>query len=170
MEESKSTNRSIKLLSSDGYMLNIDMKTACLSGFVRGMVETDPDFGLYEIHNVKYHILEIVIRFLNLLSRNASMREIEKPINSSIMSENVDSWAAEFIDEEYNSKYIYDIILAANYMDIDSLRNLACAKVVASSILNKTTEQMRVKLDIIDDTTDEQKILFKEEESWCNND
>lgn len=61
--------------------------------------------------------------------KNNNPAEIEKPIKSSDMSENVsDPWDAKFIDIE-NLEELFEIILAANFLDIKSLLDLSCAKV-----------------------------------------
>ena len=49
-------------------------------------------------------------------------------------------WYADFIDVEQD--FLFELINAANYMDIQPLLNLSCAK-VASSIKNKTPEEIR---------------------------
>lgn len=57
---------------------------------------------------------------------------IEKPLRSKIMKDVCkDTWDADFIDKiqtEGGNQQLYDIILAANYMDIKSLLHLGCAK------------------------------------------
>lgn len=61
--------------------------------------------------------------------KNNTPPEIEKPIKSIDMLENVsDPWDAHFIDIE-NLEEIFEIILAANFLDIKSLLDLSCAKV-----------------------------------------
>ena len=55
----------------------------------------------------------------------------EKPLKSNVMK-NVceDPWDAEYIDKVGERRQLlYDLILAANYMDIKSLLHLGCAKV-----------------------------------------
>jgi hypothetical protein len=54
-----------------------------------------------------------------------------------------DAWDAEFIDRiGENRQMLYDLILAANYMDIKSLLHLGCAK-VASLIKGQPLEKIK---------------------------
>jgi hypothetical protein len=52
----------------------------------------------------------------------------------------VPEWDAKFVDIEQET--LFELILAANYMDVKSLLDLTCAK-VASMIKGKTPEQIR---------------------------
>jgi len=54
-----------------------------------------------------------------------------------------DKWDAEFIDNiGINRQQLYDLILAANYMDVKSLLHLGCAK-VASLIKGQPLEKIK---------------------------
>jgi len=58
---------------------------------------------------------------------------VEKPLRSKIMKDVCkDKFDADFIDRiGENRQALYDLILAANYMDIKSLLHLGCAKVAS---------------------------------------
>ena len=55
------------------------------------------------------------------------MVEIEKPLKSAKMEEVVSEWDAAYVDVE--QEMLFELILAANFMDIKSLLDLTCAKV-----------------------------------------
>jgi len=57
----------------------------------------------------------------------------------------VPKWDADFVNIEQET--LFELILAANYMDIKSLLDLTCAK-VASMIKGKTPEQIRQTFNI----------------------
>ena len=80
------------------------------------------------------------------------MPEIEKPLKSENMAEVVPDWDAKFV--EIDQADLFELILAANYMDIKSLLDLTCAK-VASLIKGKTPEQIRKTFNIVNDFTPE---------------
>lgn len=77
--------------------------------------------------NVKKPILQKVMEYCEK-HRTDNPPEIEKPLKTSNLSEIVDAWDAKFIDIE-NLEELFEIILAANYLDIKSLLDLSCAKV-----------------------------------------
>ena len=51
------------------------------------------------------------------------MKEIEKPLKSNKMEENVDKWDADFINLE--DSVLYQIVTASNYLMIQPLLDLA---------------------------------------------
>ena len=59
---------------------------------------------------------------------NGPMADIEKPLKSPKMEEVVSQWDASFVDIE--QEMLFELILAANYMDIKPLLDLTCAKVL----------------------------------------
>ena len=63
------------------------------------------------------------------------------------MEENVsDKWYAHFINK-FDNDNLMKILLAANYMDIKSLINLAAAK-IASQIKDKTPKEIRERFKL----------------------
>ena len=64
-------------------------------------------------------------------------QEIEKPLKSANMADVVSPWDANFV--ELDHEMLFELILAANYVDIKSLLDLSCAK-VASMMKDKSPE------------------------------
>lgn len=57
------------------------------------------------------------------------MNEIEKPLKSANMHDVVQEWYAKFV--EVQQETLFELILAANYMDIKPLLDLTCATVAS---------------------------------------
>ena len=114
--------------------------------------------------NVKTSVLTKVIAFLNHHVVTEPMSEIEKPLKSSNMSEVVQPFYAEFVAVE--QEILFELILAANYMDIKPLLDLTCAT-VASMIKGKSPEEIRKTFNIVNDFTPEEEAQVREENKWC---
>lgn len=128
------------------------------------MVEDgDPDEE-YPLPNVKSAILSKVIEYCNY-HKDSPPEEISKPLRSANLSEcNVSEWDIEYVNIE--KEILFELILAANYMDIKPLLDLCCAK-VASMIRGKTVEQIRSEFNIVNDFTPEEEARVREENKWC---
>lgn len=61
---------------------------------------------------------------------------------------------------------LFDLILAANYMDIKSLLDLACKR-VAAEIKDKTPDEIRSRFGLENDLTPEEEEQVKRENTWC---
>ena len=104
--------------------------------------------------------LEKIIQYCKHRYENGQY-EIEQPLTSSVMSEVVPEWYANFIDIDH--KEIFDILNTAVYMLIDTLVDLCCAK-ISSMIRGKDPEEIRKIFNITDDFSLEEKKKFKLEE------
>jgi len=76
----------------------------------------------------------------------------------------VSEWDSEYVNIE--QEVLFELILAANYLDSKSLLDLTCAK-VASMIKGKTTEEIRKQFNIVNDFTPEEEAQVREENRWC---
>ena len=92
------------------------------------------------------------------------MTEIEKPLKSQVMADVVQKWYADFVDLE--QVLLFELILAANYMDIKPLLDLTCAT-VASMIKGKSPEEIRSTFNITNDFSPEEEAQVREENKWC---
>ena len=66
--------------------------------------------------------------------------EIEKPLSSTDLSQVVDEWHASFVNVD--QEMLFEVVMAANYLDIKPLLELSCAK-VASLIKGKSVQEIR---------------------------
>ena len=73
-------------------------------------------------------------------------------------------WDADFVNIEQET--LFELILAANYMDIKPLLDLTCAS-VASLIKGKSPEDIRRTFNIQNDFTPEEEAQVREENKWC---
>jgi len=113
--------------------------------------------------NVKSKVLGKVIEFMQH-HVDKPMAAIEKPLRSDKMDEVCkDKWDATYINVP--QELLFEIILAANYMDIKDLLDLSCAK-VASLIKGKTPAEIRKTFNITEDFTPAEEIKVRVDNPW----
>jgi len=136
-----------------------------MSELAKSMIEEEDDEETPEVPlpNVKSSVLTKVIDFCKHYATEP-MNEIEKPLKSAVMAEVVQSWYADFVNVE--QVLLFELILAANYMDIKPLLDLTCAT-VASMIKGKTPEEIRRTFNITNDFSPEEEAQVREENKWC---
>merc|ERR1719453_1062652 len=133
----------IKLTSKDKKETTVDKKNALISNLIKQTLDTDSTCTEIPIPGVEGAILDKVIEYM-VHHEGVEPAIIEKPLRSKIMKDVCkDAWDATFIDTIGEDRQtLYDLILAANYMDIKSLLHLGCAK-VASLIKGQPLEKIK---------------------------
>ena len=124
----------VKLLCSDGDTVEVDIKAAEQSVLIKGLIEESGTEEEIPLPQVKKSILEKVVVFCTH-SLDHQTPEIDKPLSHSDMAQVVDAWHAEYID--IPQEELFELVMAANYLDVKPLLELSCAK-VASQIKNKS--------------------------------
>merc|ERR1711964_195922 len=125
-------------------------KAALMCNLVKNIFEGDKTAGSekdpIEIKQVNAQILKLVVAYLKRHDGKVPA-EVPKPIKATKMEKVVeDPKDAEFIDG-LTKEDVFQVILAANYMDIKSLLHLGCAK-IATLIKGKSPEEIK---DILGD-------------------
>jgi len=158
--------KTVHLHSQDGESYDVPLSVAVMSELVKTMIDEgqdDEEAQEIPLPNVKAVILAKVIEFMQH-SKVEPMTEIEKPLKSANMTEVVQEWYSTFVNVEQET--LFELILAANYMDIKPLLDLTCAS-VASMIKGKTPEEIRKTFNIVNDFTPEEEAQVREENKWC---
>eukprot|EP00933_Yihiella_yeosuensis_P035309 TRINITY_DN2882_c1_g1_i1.p1 TRINITY_DN2882_c1_g1~~TRINITY_DN2882_c1_g1_i1.p1 ORF type:complete len:194 (-),score=45.58 TRINITY_DN2882_c1_g1_i1:140-634(-) len=154
----------LKLRSSQGEVFEVDPEVACMSTLIKNMVDDSGTDEEIPLPNVKTAILSKVIDYCKFHKENPP-EEIHKPLKSvSLLECGVSHWDDEYVNIE--QEVLFELILAANYLDIKSLLDLTCAK-VASMIKGKNTEEIRKQFNIVNDFTPEEEAQVREENRWC---
>lgn len=162
--ESQGQESNIKLISKEGKEFTISKKAAELSLLIKNARD---DLGADEaipLPEVDEKSLEKIIVFLNKWD-GVPPAEIEKPLKSSNIRDAVNcQWSADFIDD-LDLEALTNITVSANYMDIPSLLDLACAK-LASMCKDKTEDEIFKSFGITDTFSEEERQKLKEENKW----
>lgn len=167
---SSSNEPTVTLTSKDGEQFVVPVSVAKMSELIKGTMGEDENDDDDDNHmdiplpNVKADVLQKVIDYCKHYILVEPMNEIEKPLKSNNMGEVVQKWYADYVDVE--QVMLFELILAANYMDIKPLLDLTCAT-VASMIKGKTPEDIRATFNIKNDFTPEEEAQVREENKWC---
>ena len=68
---------------------------------------------------------------------------------------------------DFNDEVLFDIILAANYLDIKDLLDLSCKRVADDIKKCKTPQEIRRRYNIKNDFTPEEEEEIRNENAWC---
>ncbi len=158
----------VTLKSQDDQTFVVDKQVAERSVLLKNMLE---DIGESDhpipLPNVTGRVLKRVIDYCTHHKDDAvAPPEEEKDIfDNRRRLDDVDEWDSHFIKTGTNEE-LFEIILAANYMDIKPLLDLGC-KTVASMIKGKTAPQIRDMFGIENDFTPEEEEQIRKENEWA---
>ncbi|PNH02915.1 SCF ubiquitin ligase complex protein SKP1b [Tetrabaena socialis] len=156
------TKQTIKLMTSDSQMFEVDEDAAFLSQTVRNLVEDAGSEGVIPLPNVSGRILASVIEYCKYHAQPEKKGADGQPTPKT--EADVKLWDDEFakVDQET----LFSIILAANYMNIKGLLDLTC-KTVANMIKGKDVEEIRKIFNIKNDFTPEEEEEVRRENQWA---
>ncbi|XP_044970849.1 SKP1-like protein 1B isoform X2 [Hordeum vulgare subsp. vulgare] len=170
------TTRKITLKSSDGEEFDVDKTVAMESQTLRHMIEDVCADNAIPFPNVNSKILSKVIEYckqhVQARPKPADSTAADAAANSSTSAPAVapaptvdmKSWDVEFI--KVDQATLYDLILAANYLDIKGLLDLTC-QTVADMMKGKTPEEIRKTFNIENDFTPEEEAEIRKENQWA---
>ncbi|KAM3193986.1 hypothetical protein ACQJBY_035609 [Aegilops geniculata] len=162
----------ITLKSSDGEEFEVEEAVAMESQTIRHMIEDDCADNGIPLPNVNSKILSKVIEYCNkhvqakpadgaAAGAGASDAAAAAP---AAPAEDLKNWDAEFV--KVDQATLFDLILAANYLNIKGLLDLTC-QTVADMIKGKTPEEIRKTFNIKNDFTPEEEEEIRRENQWA---
>lgn len=153
----------VKLLSSDATEHEVDKDVAIMSGTVKNTLDDIGDIDApVPLPNVTGKILSKVIEYCQYHYENPIPESEAKKYENRMG--NIIPWDAEFC--KVDQATLFELILAANYLDIKPLMDLAC-KTVAGMLKGKTAEEIRQTFNIKNDFTPEEEMQVLKDSDWC---
>lgn len=175
-----SKDSAVKIVSSDNHLFTTSLEVAIVSKTIKNLIE---DSGIDEtipVPNVSGKILARTIEYItfhnthdferfskeNGVSDTSPSSESAAVTNSDTNenSEKVKQFDIDFVNVDQST--LFDLILAANYLNIKSLLDLTC-KTVAGMIKGKTPEEIRKQFNIKNDFTPEEEEEVRRENQWA---
>ncbi|XP_031635009.1 S-phase kinase-associated protein 1-like [Contarinia nasturtii] len=156
----------IKLESSDGEIFDTEIDVARCSGTIKTMlddcgIEDDDGGATVPLKNVNSYILR---RVLEWAKHHHNDKPVDDDENKEKRTDDISAWDADFL--KCDQGVLFDLILAANYLDIKSLLDAGC-KTVANMIKGKTPEEIRSTFNIKNDFTSAEEEQVRKENEWC---
>ncbi|KAM7292610.1 S-phase kinase-associated protein 1 [Ixodes scapularis] len=156
----------IKLQSSDGEVFDVDVEIAKASVTIKTMLEDlgmdDDEDEVVPLPNVNSAILKKVIHWATYHKDDPPPPEDDE--NKEKRTDDISSWDADFLKVDQGT--LFELILAANYLDIKGLLDVTC-KTVANMIKGKTPEEIRKQFNIKNDFTPSEEEQVRKENEWC---
>ncbi|KAL2512830.1 SKP1-like protein 1A [Abeliophyllum distichum] len=153
--------KKITLRSSDGEVFEVEEVVALESQTIKHMVEDDCADNVIPLPNVTGKILSKIIEYCKKHVEAASAKADDKV---SANDDDLKAFDADFVKVDQGT--LFDLILAANYLNIKSLLDLTC-QTVADMIKGKTPEEIRKIFNIKNDFTPEEEEEVRRENQWA---
>ncbi|KAJ8064870.1 hypothetical protein OCU04_007178 [Sclerotinia nivalis] len=163
---SEGTTTSIILVSNDNASITVDRAVAERSMLIKNMLEDLGDGVLstpVPIPNVNEAVLRKVIEWAEHHKLDPAP-SLDDDADSRKKTTDIEEWDQKFM--QVDQEMLFEIILAANYLDIKALLDVGC-KTVANMIKGKSPEEIRKTFNITNDFTPEEEEQIRRENEWA---
>jgi len=150
----------VKLVSCDGIAFQVDAQVAKKSFTIKLLLESisydDYDDNYIPLPTINSATLIKVIQWANHYKHvpaPGSIGPVGAPRIPPSCAHRMTQWDIEFL--RLDQPMLFDIILAANYLDMKDLLDVAC-QAVAKKIENKTVDDIRALFNIVNDFSPEE--------------
>uniref|UniRef100_A0A061S912 SKP1-like protein n=2 Tax=Tetraselmis sp. GSL018 TaxID=582737 RepID=A0A061S912_9CHLO len=154
----------VKLRSADGEIFEVDADVAFSSLTIKNMIEDTGASTPVPVPNVNSKVLSKIIEYCNYhVEQERKAGNADEQTKSQLETESK-RWDKDYINVD--QAVLYDLILAANFLNIKGLLDLCC-QTVAEIIKGKTPEQIRQYFHIKNDFTPEEEEEVRKENQWA---
>lgn len=154
------------IISLDDERFPVERQIADKSILIKNMIDDlNPD-GLTEdfeipTPNVRSTVLSKVLEWCEYHKNTPFPDDDDEDARKSAP---VDEWDRTFL--KVDQEMLYEIISAANYLNIRPLLDASC-KIVAELIRNKSPEELRRTFNIVNDFSPEEEAAIRRENEWA---
>ncbi|KAL6656994.1 hypothetical protein ACP70R_004774 [Stipagrostis hirtigluma subsp. patula] len=177
----RASGKVITLMSKEGMPFKVPEAAARLSGVLADMVDKGCAGDNIPLPNVDARALATVIKYCNKHATAAAAAstpdadvhgvtdgDSSSGINTAASEETLEEWDRKLVDG-LTQDALYDLLVAANFLDINGLLSAAVQK-VADMIKGHTPEQIRKTFNIANDFTEEKEEEIRKESPWAFDD
>ncbi|AEO69145.1 0085f8fa-fd9e-4c7a-bdfb-f8d6294d38f9 [Thermothielavioides terrestris] len=166
MAAEKSLQR-VTLTSNDGTQIEVDRAVAERSILIKNLIDDLGESAVASdaipIPNVNDAVLRKVLEWCEH-HRNDPPQSADDENDNRKKTTDIDEWDQKFM--QVDQEMLFEIILAANYLDIKALLDVGC-KTVANMIKGKSPEEIRKTFNITNDFTPEEEEQIRRENEWA---
>ncbi|QDS70059.1 hypothetical protein FKW77_004287 [Venturia effusa] len=158
--------QTISLTASDGVDVSVDRKAAMRSVLIKNLLEDLGEAATQEpipVPNVNEAVLRKVIEWCDH-HKDDPVSASDDDSDSRKKSTDIEDWDQKYMSVD--QEMLFEIILAANYLDIKALLDVGC-KTVANMIKGKSPEEIRKTFNIQNDFTPEEEDQIRRENEWA---
>ena len=158
----------VNLQCAEDEVISVSKTHAEHSTLIKGLIDDGgaEDDQPLPIPQVSASVMRKCMDFVALMGVVGAEPEIEQPLPSHDLAQHVDQRYAEYITKDVDQALLFDIVLAANYLDIKPLLKLGSAK-IASLIKGKSIEEIRQFFQMDNDFTPEEEQRIREENQFA---
>jgi S-phase kinase-associated protein 1 len=156
----------VSLTSSDGVDMTVERQVASRSILIKNLLDDLPAEATNEaipIPNVNEAVLKKVMEWCEH-HKNDPVSTSDDDSDSRKKSTDIEEWDQKYM--QVDQEMLFEIILAANYLDIKALLDVGC-KTVANMIKGKSPEEIRKTFNIQNDFTPEEEDQIRRENEWA---
>lgn len=159
------SNKIIFLTSSDGETFQIEEAVAKKLQIVAHMIEDNCADVAIPLTNVTGKILARVIEYCKQHVSDVSADSTEGSGDDEAKKKTLKDWDESFM-KEFDLDTKFEIILAANYLNVKGLLDLV-SQAIADTIQDKKVEEVRTIFNIENDFTPEEYAAICKENAWA---
>ncbi|GJY79305.1 SKP1-like protein 1B [Tanacetum coccineum] len=177
-----SSSPMLKLMSKDEHVFEIKQSLVIQSVTIKALVDDDCASSVIPLPNVDAKNITLVIEFLKKQALFTAAKDAYTQLeNKEEGAENAEKKRAkeeekkklDLLENDVKSVYkdlendaLIEVILAANYLDIQALMDATCQQ-MADNIKHKKPEEVRKILHIPNDFTPEEEEDVRKENAWA---
>ncbi|KAF2756004.1 E3 ubiquitin ligase SCF complex, Skp subunit [Pseudovirgaria hyperparasitica] len=168
MAAADSTEKPFVLIeTSDGIEIRVDREVAERSVLIKNLLEDlgpeAAEQGAIPIPNVNEAVMRKVLEWCEQHKKDPPAAADDDADNRKKTTD-IDEWDQKFM--QVDQEMLFEIILAANYLDIKALLDVGC-KTVANMIKGKSPDEIRKTFNIQNDFTPEEEDQIRRENEWA---
>nr|AIG62999.1 SLF-interacting SKP1-like protein 1 [Solanum habrochaites] len=170
MAESENTKKMVTLKSNDDKEFEVEEAAVIQSEMIKNMIEDGCATSVIPLPNIDSKTLTKVIEYLNKhITKDEDEDENEaddkgKAVETGGEEDDLKEFDEQFVSVDWEE--LFDIIMAANYLNIHELMELCCQS-AADRLKNKSVRAVREMLKITNDLTEEEEKEIINDAPWA---